>query len=316
MSVILFIDANQYLELYGLIAGKRLLDSLEEQKAHIFVSMQIVDEVLRRKLGCAQIFFSNKLKEVSAMEAPVPDHLLGISEERMREFRTIFQQAKEARDALTQHMTKALIQISRSEDDVSVRLGAIFDKALSPTAGEVHRARERKERGNPPGEQTNPLGDQLVWEQLLTRCKDMKCTGLWIVTRDSDFGITWKRQFLLNSLLYRDLTNVCGAELQIHCFSDLLTGLEDFGKNAGVKAEKLPTEKEAKEIRREIEGLPPIGWMEGMRAMDDAAMVAIRAAQLRQQYRAAIDAGSTWPPNSGISLPLAHGNPLKPEGQN
>ena len=97
---------------------------------------------------------------------------------------------------------------------------------------------------------------------------------------------------------------------------DLLTGLEDFGKNAGVKAEKLPTEKEAKEIRREIEGLPPIGWMEGMRAMDDAAMVAIRAAQLRQQYRAAIDAGSTWPPNSGISLPLAHGTPLKPEGQN
>jgi hypothetical protein len=72
MSVILFIDANQYLELYGLIAGKRLLDSLEEQKAHIFVSMQIVDEVLRRKLGCAQIFFSNKLKEVTAIEAPCP----------------------------------------------------------------------------------------------------------------------------------------------------------------------------------------------------------------------------------------------------
>jgi len=302
MSVILFIDANQYLELYGLIKGKRLLDSLEEQKDHIFVSMQIVDEVLRRKLGCAQFFFTNKLKEVSAIEAPVPDHLLGITEEKMHEYRAIFEEAKKAREALAQHATDALIQISRSEDEVSVRLRAIFDKPVSATDNEMQRARERKERGNPPGERTNPLGDQLVWEQLLTHCKDTKCTGLWIITRDSDFGITWKGQFLLNSLLYRDLTKVCGAGLRIQCFSNLLTGLEDFGKNAGVKAEKLPTEKEAEEIRKEFEGLPPIGWMEGMRAMDEANMVAIKAAVLRQQNRAAIDAGSNWPPN----LPLLH----------
>jgi hypothetical protein len=56
-EVALFIDANQYLKLYGLVAGRKLLDALEEQKEHIFISQQIVDEVMRSKLRCAQDFF-------------------------------------------------------------------------------------------------------------------------------------------------------------------------------------------------------------------------------------------------------------------
>jgi hypothetical protein len=49
-TAILFIDANQYLDLFGLVAGKKLLDFVEKQKQHIFVSKQIADEVLQRKL--------------------------------------------------------------------------------------------------------------------------------------------------------------------------------------------------------------------------------------------------------------------------
>jgi hypothetical protein len=86
-DVILFIDANQYLNLYGLVAGKRLLDWLEEQQDHIFISAQIVEEVLRRKLGSAQTFSLDKFKEIDAIKAPVPDHLLGISDEKTAEFR-------------------------------------------------------------------------------------------------------------------------------------------------------------------------------------------------------------------------------------
>jgi hypothetical protein len=46
-----------------------------------------------------------------------------------------------------------------------------------------------------------------------------------------------------------------------HCFSDLLEGIQDFGKNAGVKTDQLPTEQESTEIKKEIEALPPIGWL-------------------------------------------------------
>jgi hypothetical protein len=60
-GVVLFIDANQYLKLYGMVlTGKDVLDWLEEQQAHIFVSAQIVDEVFRNKLSCAQKFFADK----------------------------------------------------------------------------------------------------------------------------------------------------------------------------------------------------------------------------------------------------------------
>ena len=65
-----------------MVAGKRLLDWLEEQQDHIFISAQIVEEVLRRKLGSAQTFSLDKFKGIDAIKAPVPDHLLGISDEK------------------------------------------------------------------------------------------------------------------------------------------------------------------------------------------------------------------------------------------
>jgi len=53
MSVAIFIDTNQYLDLYRMVPGKELLEAIEEQRKYIFVSTQIVDEVMRRKLDCA-----------------------------------------------------------------------------------------------------------------------------------------------------------------------------------------------------------------------------------------------------------------------
>jgi hypothetical protein len=41
----------------------------------------------------------------------------------------------------------------------------------------------------------------------------------------------------------------------------LLEGIQDFGRNAGVKADQLPTEQESTEIKKEIEALPPLGWL-------------------------------------------------------
>jgi hypothetical protein len=111
MSPTLFIDANQYLRLYGVVKGKKLLDSMEEQKAYIFVSAQIVDEVLRNKLRYAQRFFSENLKTINA---PVPDHLLGISDQEMTDFMKIIGQAKQVGKKLSSLAADTLLLISRS----------------------------------------------------------------------------------------------------------------------------------------------------------------------------------------------------------
>jgi hypothetical protein len=84
-DVVLFIDANQYVKLYGLTKGKRLLDLLESQKDHIFVTAQIVDEVLRNKLRSAQTFLlANQIK------GSIPDHLLDLSDKRTKSYERLF----------------------------------------------------------------------------------------------------------------------------------------------------------------------------------------------------------------------------------
>ena len=85
-------------------AGKKLLDWLEEQQDHIFVSGQVVEEVLRRKLDCAQTFFLKKFKdidEIKEIRDAIPTYLLGISDEKMAEFRKTFNQVAEIKSELT-----------------------------------------------------------------------------------------------------------------------------------------------------------------------------------------------------------------------
>jgi hypothetical protein len=272
-DVVLFIDANQYLKLYGMVAGKQLLGWLEEQQAHIFVSAQIVDEVVRNKLGYAQRFLLDKLE----LDVTVPDHLLGISGERINELR---QNIKKSADELTTLADDVLFKISRSEDDVSQRLRGLFDKANPPLPDQMERARDRKERGNPPGKQDDPLGDQITWEQLLTYSKGMK--QLWIITDDRDYGIKHGKKMLLNSLLRGDLMNACGVELEIHYYNNWSEGITDFRKNVGVTTDKLPTPAQIEEIKKEEETLPPrpLDWMF---TGTDAALAAHRQMQRRRQ---------------------------------
>jgi len=144
MSDVLFLDANQYLDLYRLIPRKELLDSLQSLKEYLFIPAQIVDEVLRCKLRVADQFFSEQYKEIDAIKnTVVPEHLLGIDDKKVDELRTNFSQAKKSRDELRKLAVDALNRISRSEDDVSARLSVLFNNAILPKDVEMQRARER-----------------------------------------------------------------------------------------------------------------------------------------------------------------------------
>jgi hypothetical protein len=288
MSAALFVDANQYLDFFRLVAGKKLLDSLEEQAGYIFLSTQIVDEVLRNKVTVAHSFFLHAFKEPSSIT--IPDHLLGINDQETNKLRRQAQALRDNLKRLASLASDAITQISLSEDETSKRLQALFARAAAPTADELQRARDRKERGNPPGKQDGPLGDQIIWEQLLPHCKQHNITRLWVIINDRDFYTKHDKLVLLNPLLRRDLIEACGPKIEIHCFTDLLRGLTDFGTNAGVKAEKLPTEKEAAEITTEIDSLLPLDWMN--QGIDDSNMAAIRAQLARQNWVATMDGPS------------------------
>lgn len=259
MSVALFIDANQYLDLFRIAEGRRLLGPLEEQRAHIFLCKQIVDEVSRNKLGCAQKFLVDMLKNMK-VQGSVPDHLLGISDDDVKRLRTVFSESDKARAEVLKFCEEALDKISRSADDVSKRLEALFKDAPSPTAEELARARERRERGNPPGKPSDPLGDQIVWEQFRSYCKGKRVDRVWIVSRDQDYCIPFEKGNFLNALLYEELRTACGPSLEVRCFNNLLDGIADFGKKAGVKAKGLPEEEVAR-IRKELDKISDLTWI-------------------------------------------------------
>jgi hypothetical protein len=81
----------------------------------------------------------------------IPDHLLGIDDTKLAEYRKTFQGVETLQKSLRELANDALDRISRSEDDVSKHLNRIFDKAVKANQEELLRAHDRKERGNPPG---------------------------------------------------------------------------------------------------------------------------------------------------------------------
>jgi hypothetical protein len=264
MKAAVFIDANQYLDLFQMVSGKKLLEGLLDQQDHIFVTTQVVDEVYRNKLNITARFMAERLKELTLKGTAVPDHLLHTKDDRVARVREhlslIHDEFQDASDQLNDLTSDLLEQVSRSKDEVSKVLAEVFSKAIKPDETELQHARARRESGNPPGKPSNPLGHQVNWEQILSRYKDQPM--LWIITRDSDYATTHQGKLFLNAALYNELALLHRSEPRVFCFDNIAEGLRHFAEYTGVKAGKLPTLEETKEIKKEQESLPPIGWLE------------------------------------------------------
>ena len=263
IDFLVFIDANQYLNLYRVTKGKKLLAPLLEQQNYIFVTEQVVAEVQRSKLHVAADFLNKQFEQLKVRGFDVPDHLFDISKQTDVNLRKKLGSIDNALGEVNKDLTNATIEtlqrISRSEDEVSKALGQLFTKAVPHTEEEIRHARDRKERGNPPGKKADPLGDQLMWEQLLSQFKGK--SKLWIITRDSDFCTKLSNTMFLNPHLYQDLVRLNGQAPEIYCFDSIDNGIRDFVSKEGIKAEKLPTSEESKEIKEEQDSLPPLGWL-------------------------------------------------------
>ena len=163
MSVrnVLFIDANQYLDLYAIPRMKKIVPALQEQRDHILVTTQVVDEVNRNKVKKTAIFLAGQLKNLELNSIAVPAHLLSDADDRvaamvgrLEQTRRKVEEAKKEFKKLTHDV---LEQVSQSRDEMSRGLADLFIRAVSPNDGESERARARKERGNPPGKRDDPL---------------------------------------------------------------------------------------------------------------------------------------------------------------
>lgn len=291
LDALFFIDANQYLGLYRVTKGKKLLQSIREQQKHIFITQQVVDEVQRNKLAVTAPFLGAQFQELKLRGFEIPDHLLDISLEPAK-LRSAITDIQQKIDQVNVDLAAAALQtvqrISQSEDQVSKALAELFAGAIAETQEELQRARKRKERGNPPGKERNPLGDQLTWEQLLSHAKGK--TRVWIVSSDTDYCIEHGGKQFLNALLYQDLARFNQPPPQVFCFDNIDDGIRDFASKTGVKADALPTPEESKEIKEEFAALPPVGWLSNNVSLNEAAAAVMQQHSARQRIAAFIAA--------------------------
>jgi hypothetical protein len=276
---LIFIDSNQYLDLYRTTSGKKLLAPLQEQRDYILVTTQVVEEVHRQKLNVTASFLADWLKKLEPNSIDVPDHLLSTLDDnvvrRREQFQKIRETVKETKGKFKKLTPDLLEQVSQSKDGVSKVLDGIFSKAIAHNEGELQRARARKERGNPPGKKSDPLGDEISWEQILSQCQDKP--RLWIITNDSDYCTKHKGKMFLNAFLYQELARLYQSEPTVFCFDNIADGLKHFADTTGAKAENLPTPEETEQIKKEQESLPPLGWLTNY---DDSNMIAIQSAYI------------------------------------
>jgi hypothetical protein len=265
MPNVLFIDANAYLELFGTAQGKRLLAALNEQRESMFITQQIVNEVERNKLRVAAAFFDDNLKKVKREAIGIPDHAFdsGTTKDLRKRQEEVNQKIQDFNKLLGETVVMVLEQISRSEDEISKALQAVFGRAVAHNKDQLDRARERKEFGKPPGKSRDPLGDQLSWEQLRDHLTDG--SRLWLISKDFDYVTLYDTQAFLNPALRRELKNV-----NVACFSTLSEGISDFATKTGAGKEELPNSTVLEEIKKEEESLPPY-WLSDEMTINNSA---------------------------------------------
>jgi len=211
------------------------------------------------------MFFADEFKKLEMSNFGVPDHFFGKEDMHVQQIRAKLQkirsEIKATKTQLIQCAYDALEQIRRSEDEVSKALASIFARATRHNEDELQRAKVRKERGKSPGKKADPLGDQLSWEQILSRCGAE--SKLWIISRDGDFATEYEGRMFLNAALYQDVSQRCQRVPEVYCFKSIYDGIKDFAEKTRVKADKLPTPAEAEQIKKEQESLPPLGRMTG-----------------------------------------------------
>lgn len=251
----LFIDANAYLEFYGSSKGtiKKLLPTIEEIKDEIFVSDQVVFEVKRNRVNIISNSLRDFLDKCKLNGISLPEHLEDDLEEEIaawnKSFSGITKQVESRRNSLSQLVENTISKVQKGKDAVSNTLEMVFVNSASPTIDELTKARLRKEIGNPPGKQNDPLGDQISWEQLLSQFDGN--TPLWIISSDNDYSSLIDKKRFLNAYLYDELCKAAGKEVKVHIFESLAEGLKHYSDNRPEPVKELPSEDDLRQITSE-----------------------------------------------------------------
>ena len=231
-DTLIFIDSNIYLSCYQPWQNKyrQLLEGLAPL-AYIIHFTGTVDAEFRRNRVSAYIE-ANKVP-VDNIKIPVfaPHHQVegeDTDEKNIRKKDELENKRRALYESISNYHLKNIRSILDGNDDVSRAITPLKSFMLTASGAELKRARLRKELGNPPGKKNDPLGDQISWEQLLSRISGKR--SVWIVTNDSDFFERTEKEIFLNPFLQDELREQ-SRNIEIYCFDNLADFFSGFNKS-------------------------------------------------------------------------------------
>ncbi|WP_419807936.1 hypothetical protein [Sphingomonas sp.] len=250
----IFIDANILLGFWSCRAGRvpsELLLPLVEIREHVLVTRQVADEVRRRKLA---VFVETRGKFDHELPPDLPDHLTKVklhadATARILELSSALREARKDWETASAEIAQA---ISTNSDLATGMLSPLLDQAVEATTEQMARARDRRERGNPPGKRSDPLGDQLSWEQFVDAAQGRP--KVWIISRDSDFAVTLSKRRLINPMLGAELKAVGVGDIELH---DTLSGAFRSIRDAGLATPAGIEEKTLEDAEKQEDAFIP-----------------------------------------------------------
>jgi hypothetical protein len=217
----LLIDANVYLEFFrfskdDLEELRKLAELIRRDEIELYVTQQLRDELLRNR----ETTLSRSFKTVS--DAKIPSTFPQVLRNYQR-----FSALDAARRAYAYEVDKLLI---RAREDAAQRklpaddmLSELMSLAtdLPITDETMAAARDRFDRGNPPGKDRS-YGDAITWEALLAY--HPQHTSLDLITSDSDYlsplrkralheflEVEWMARMQSTATVYENLTSFLQA---------------------------------------------------------------------------------------------------------
>jgi hypothetical protein len=201
----------------------------------------------------ATAFLRSQFTALKLKTYDLPNHLFGTTPEESRrilgKMSEVDKQIKPLNDDLNALAIGIMEKIRQSQDEVSTALAPIFATAVRHLEPELCRAKQRKERGQPPGKKGGPIGDELTWEQILSRFVAKK--KLWIITKDGDYGTIYGEKGILNEFLYDELRKV-SPDAEAFLFDDVADGIKHFAEVTGVKRRRCQHQSNTKKSRTNV----------------------------------------------------------------
>lgn len=263
MASLVFIDTKIFLDLYRLQGGDTslsVLDHFDRNHDRIITTTQVEMEYKKNR----QAAVLKSLRDATACneaQVTVPAVLRDAQVERS--MRAARQRVSEHTRRLRGRAAKLIREPGRNDIIYKVLQQLFRAKRpchLSTNPSGRHQidrlARKRFCLGYPPRKDGDTsMGDAVNWEWMI-HCANELDRDIVIVSRDSDYGVKWEHDAILNDWLRQEFAERVGRKRTITLTPRLTEGLSI----AGIKVARAEVEQEERELARRAEGSKPRGF--------------------------------------------------------